>query len=113
MTIEHQTISNFGVKMTGLGYFPLRNIADFKETAPASWVQRGGVIMPMRERDAMWMSLNHSDASNPVAVKVGVGLVNGISGWLRCVIYFSHFSSFHLETDIESFCIALFGKLFN
>jgi hypothetical protein len=70
--------------MPGIGCFPLRNIANYKETAPASWLQRGGVLMPMREHDAMWLGFEQHGRRRPVAVKVGVGMVNGISGTGRC-----------------------------
>lgn len=74
------------VELSGLGSFPIRNIADFKDTAPASWVKRGGVIMPMREREAMWMCFRaHSDpdtSHSTAAVKIGVGMVNAVSGLL-------------------------------
>ena len=60
----------------GLGSFPMKNIADCPD-APVSWRKRGGVVIPMREREAMWMSFS---AGGKCAVKIGLGMVNGISG---------------------------------
>jgi hypothetical protein len=31
----------------GLGQFPLRRIADYVTTAPASWLAKGGVLLPV------------------------------------------------------------------
>ena len=38
----------------GLGNFPLRHLDDFSEKLPRTWFQRGGVIMPMYQAEAMW-----------------------------------------------------------
>jgi hypothetical protein len=62
--------------LTGLGKFPLCNIGDFK-AAPASWQKFGGALMPIRQREAMWMSFS---AREKVAVRIGAGKVNAISG---------------------------------
>lgn len=61
----------------GLGRFPLRRVADYPDTAPADWLARGGVMMPLYQREAMWMSF---DSDEPAALQVGVGKVCAISG---------------------------------
>ncbi|MGF0227591.1 hypothetical protein ACQR3Q_17740 [Dietzia natronolimnaea] len=61
----------------GLGRFPLRRVADYPDTAPADWLDRGGVMMPLYQREAMWMSFNNVE---PAALQVGVGKVCAISG---------------------------------
>lgn len=61
----------------GLGRFPLRRVADYPDTAPADWLARGGVMMPLYQREAMWMSF---DSEEPAALQVGVGKVCAISG---------------------------------
>lgn len=61
----------------GLGRFPLRRVADYPETAPADWLARGGVMMPLYQREAMWMLF---DSDEPAALQVGVGRVCAISG---------------------------------
>ena len=60
----------------GLGTFPLRRVADYADRVPAEWVPRGGIFLPMYQREAMWISLGGA----PHALKVGVGKVCAISG---------------------------------
>lgn len=62
----------------GLGTFPLRRVADYPATAPVEWLARGGVMLPIYQREAMWLSFDASDA--PVALQVGVGKVCAVSG---------------------------------
>ncbi len=61
----------------GLGAFPLRSLDDFPATAPASWLQRGGVVMPMYQSEALWISFS---AQYPCAVKIAAGKINAVSG---------------------------------
>ncbi len=61
----------------GLGRFPLRRVSDYPDTAPAEWLARGGVMLPIYQREAMWLSF---DASEPAALQVGVGKVCAVSG---------------------------------
>jgi hypothetical protein len=63
----------------GLGAFPLRRVRDHPASVPAEWRQRGGLILPMYQREAMWL---YFDAPHwkPCAVKIGIGKVNAISG---------------------------------
>lgn len=42
----------------GLGRFPLRRVADYPDTAPAAWLERGGVMLPVYQREAMWLSFS-------------------------------------------------------
>jgi len=69
----------------GLGRFPLRRVADYPDTAPAEWLCRGGVMLPIYQREAMWLSFN---ASEPAALQVGVGKVCAVSGlpWIDHLI---------------------------
>ncbi|ORV89764.1 hypothetical protein [Mycolicibacterium iranicum] len=69
----------------GLGRFPLRRVSDYPDTAPAEWLTRGGVMLPIYQREAMWLSFH---ASEPSALQVGVGKVCAISGlpWLDYLI---------------------------
>lgn len=62
----------------GLGQFPIRRVQDYADRVPESWRARGGVFLPMYQREAMWLSF--SGAWPPVALKVGVGGINAISG---------------------------------
>lgn len=61
----------------GLGRFPLRRVADYPDTAPAAWLEKGGVMLPVYQREAMWLSLS---ADVPAALKIGVGKVCAVSG---------------------------------
>jgi hypothetical protein len=54
----------------GLGTFPLRRVADYPDRAPAEWLARGGVMLPVYQREAMWLSFS---ATAPAALQVGVG----------------------------------------
>ncbi|WP_370500604.1 hypothetical protein NWT09_05260 [Mycolicibacterium sp. jd] len=69
----------------GLGRFPLRRVADYPDSAPAEWLARGGIMLPMYQREAMWLSFS---ASEPSALQVGVGKVCAVSGlpWLEHLI---------------------------
>lgn len=68
-----------------LGTFPLRHIDDFASRAPESWLGRGGVLLPMYQSEAMWLSFrgNHvseRDAAYPFAVKIATGKINAVTG---------------------------------
>lgn len=69
----------------GLGRFPLRRVADYPDTAPVEWLARGGVMLPIYQREAMWLSFH---ASAPSALQVGVGKVCAVSGlpWLEHLV---------------------------
>lgn len=60
-----------------LGQFPLRRMADYPDTAPAAWLERGGVMLPVYQREALWLSVS---AEVPSALRVGVGKVCAVSG---------------------------------
>lgn len=61
----------------GLGRFPLRRVEDYPDTVPAPWRERGGVMLPIYQREAMWLAL---DADEPAALQVGIGKVCAVSG---------------------------------
>jgi len=69
----------------GLGRFPLRRVSDYPDTAPAEWLARGGVMLPIYQREAMWLSFR---ASEPAALQVGVGKVCAVSGlpWIEHLV---------------------------
>lgn len=68
----------------GLGNFPLRHVDDYKSRLPAEWLRRGGVLMPMHQAEAMWISFGsrpHSSAPDyPFAVKIATGKVCAVTG---------------------------------
>jgi len=64
----------------GLGSFPLRHIDDYAARVPAKWLDRGGVLLPMWQSEALWLYLNSRYIENretqyPFAVKVATGKV--------------------------------------
>lgn len=61
----------------GLGAFPLRRVQDYAHRVPAEWAERGGVFLPMFQREAMWLSFA---GSSTCALQVAVGKVCAISG---------------------------------
>jgi hypothetical protein len=63
----------------GLGTFPIRRVDDYPGRVPADWVGRGGVFLPMYQREAMWLCF-HGQHWKPRAVKVGIGKVCAITG---------------------------------
>ncbi|MCR5085522.1 MAG: hypothetical protein K6A65_08495 [Succinivibrionaceae bacterium] len=68
----------------GLGSFELRHVADYKDRLPASWARHGGVMLPMWQAEAMWISLENP-YDYPFAVRVGAGKICAVSGkrWKR------------------------------
>ncbi|WP_432138197.1 MULTISPECIES: hypothetical protein [unclassified Streptomyces] len=62
----------------GLGQFPVRRVGDYPDTAPAEWLARGGVMLPVYLREAMWLSF--AGSTEPAALQVGVGKVCAVSG---------------------------------
>ncbi|MGW2046337.1 hypothetical protein ACWCPF_14300 [Streptomyces sp. NPDC001858] len=62
----------------GLGTFPVRRVSDHPDTVPADWLARGGVLLPMYLREAMWLSFGGS--TEPAALQVGAGKVCAVSG---------------------------------
>ncbi|MEV5438422.1 hypothetical protein AB0K80_20765 [Streptomyces sp. NPDC052682] len=62
----------------GLGEFPVRRVADHPDTVPEAWRARGGVMLPVYLREAMWLSF--AGTTEPAALQVGVGKVCAVSG---------------------------------
>jgi len=61
----------------GLGSFPLRHVEDFVKNLPPKWNERGGVMLPIHQSEALWLSFN---GKYPVALKVGTGKICAVSG---------------------------------
>jgi hypothetical protein len=68
----------------GLGSFPLRHLDDYAGNLPPAWSSRGGVIMPMRQAEAMWVNFKRR-GEYPFAVKVAAGKINAVTGeqWIN------------------------------
>lgn len=65
----------------GLGEFPLVHTEDYSETTPPHWQKFGGVMLPMYQSEAMWISFN-SPNGYPFAVKIATGKINAVTGEL-------------------------------
>lgn len=63
----------------GLGEFPLVHVDDHAPGLPARMVRRGGVLMPMWQSEAMWISF-FAPNDYPFAVKIATGKINAVSG---------------------------------
>ena len=61
----------------GLRTFPLRHVDDYADNVPSAWRKHGGVLMPMHQSEAMWLSFS---ASYPMAIKVAAGKINAVTG---------------------------------
>jgi len=61
----------------GFGMFPLRSVDSLGEGATSTMIERGGVVMPIYQREAMWLSFH---ANVPVAIQVATGLRCAITG---------------------------------
>ncbi len=63
----------------GLGRFPILRVADFADRVPKAWRERGGVFIPMYQREALWLSFRCS-YWRAVAIQVGIGRIDAITG---------------------------------
>lgn len=73
----------------GLGRFPVRLIDDFAATVPESWLEHGGVMLPMYQAEALWLGFSSGwvgerQASYPFAIKIAAGKINAITGDSWC-----------------------------
>jgi hypothetical protein len=66
----------------GLGALPLRHIQDFAGRLSPQFSRRGGVIMPLHQSEATWISFRTGwrGPSYPMAVKVAAGKINALTG---------------------------------
>ena len=67
-----------------LGRFPLRHIADYDLQEHDHLKKRGGLLMPMYQADALWMSFSSLDMERgpayPIALKISTGKTCTVSG---------------------------------
>src|SRR5262245_45819993 len=66
----------------GLGAFPLRHVEDYAARVPADWRERCGVMMPLYQAEAMWISFGGGrfGGDYPCAIKIAAGKINAVSG---------------------------------
>ena len=63
----------------GLGTFPVHRVEDYSDRVPIAWKERGGVFIPMYQREALWLAFSAAHWK-PNAVKIGIGKINAVSG---------------------------------
>lgn len=68
-----------------LGRFPIRHVDDYRERVPVKWVEHGGVMLPMYQAEALWISFSSKHiykhrAQYPFAIKIGTGKISAITG---------------------------------
>lgn len=68
----------------GLGRFPIDHVDDHAARVPKHWLQRGGVMVPIHQSEALWLKFTTEHITNqgkyPFAIKVGTGKINAITG---------------------------------
>ncbi len=77
----------------GLGRFFLRHVDDFADSVPSSWITHGGVMFPMYQAEAMWLSFD-SPTGYPFAVRIAAGKICAVSG--------DHWSDGLQDTDLNN-----------
>jgi hypothetical protein len=69
----------------GLGRFPLVHVDDYAAAVPPTWIDHGGVMLPIYQAEAMWINFrtNYDDTRRtdyPFAVKIAAGRICAVSG---------------------------------
>ncbi|KAH7395551.1 hypothetical protein BKA64DRAFT_708946 [Cadophora sp. MPI-SDFR-AT-0126] len=59
------------------GRFPLYSVKDYKDLLPKNMSAKGGLFVPVYEREAIWINFR---SSRPFAIKIYAGGVNVVSG---------------------------------
>ena len=83
----------------GLGEFPLRHLDDYAGRLPEEWLQRGGVVAPMHQAEALWINFetgSRRPPAYPVAVKIATGKICALTGdtWVN-----------HLNRDPQDYVV--------
>ena len=63
----------------GLGNFPLRHLDDYASKLGKRLQERGGVIMPMYQSEALWINFDPRHCY-PFAIKIATGKICAVSG---------------------------------
>lgn len=68
-----------------IGAFPIRHVDDFAPRVPGQWLERGGVMLPMFQAEAMWLDFGSDRVPEhgvpyPFAIKIAAGKINAASG---------------------------------
>ena len=83
----------------GLGSFPLRHLDDYAGRLPEDWLQRGGVLAPMHQAEALWIRFeigSRRSLDYPFAVKIATGKICALTGddWVN-----------HLNRDPQDYVV--------
>lgn len=75
-----------------MGNFPMVHTEDYKERIPAKWLERQGVMIPMYQSEALWVSFageydSERGVRYPFAVKIAAGKRSAITGhaWVQAL----------------------------
>ena len=63
----------------GFGRLPILRVEDYAERVPAKWLEEGGLIIPLYQREALFLEFEGVEW-RPTIAKVAVGRVNAVSG---------------------------------
>jgi hypothetical protein len=63
----------------GFGRLPILRVEDYAERVPEQWLEQGGFIIPLYQREALFLEFT-GVKWRPTIAKVSVGRVNAISG---------------------------------
>ncbi|KAF8860739.1 hypothetical protein BDZ45DRAFT_588036 [Acephala macrosclerotiorum] len=59
------------------GEFPIYAVSQYKDKLPQNMVAKGGLFVPIYEREAMWINF---ESNGPFAIRIYAGGVNAVSG---------------------------------
>jgi hypothetical protein len=97
----------------GLGRFPLRHVDDGTAKVPPAWIARGGVMLPMYQAEAMWISFEpeydrRRDAAYPFAVAIAAGKINAVTGQQWTNLIHAHPQDYAVaprQPWLDGFCV--------
>jgi len=76
----------------GLGAFPMVHTEDYKDRVPAKWLERQGIMIPMYQSEALWISFSgdydhERGVRYPFAVKIAAGKRSALTGkaWVQAL----------------------------
>jgi hypothetical protein len=96
----------------GLGKFPVFHVDDYTERVPDSWLEHGGVMLPMYQSEALWLNFDVSNIANqgnyPFAIKVATGKVDAVTGKSWCQGLHQHPQDFLVAPEqpwLDGYCV--------
>ena len=93
----------------GLGRFPIQHLEDFGDRVPTKWSRRGGVVVPMRRAEALWINFNslHGQEQYPFAFKIAAGKINAVTGnnWSNGLSKDQDYMVIPTQPWLDGFCV--------